>query len=434
MAHTLHTSLSRREVTGGLAAVLATTLSGWFARLAAWAAPLPRAARRNKACILLWMDGGPSHVDTFDPKPGAGSDFSGRFQAIDTTVPGIQIGERFPRLARQFQHCALLRGMCTEEADHGRARIYMHTGYKPGFGGVSYPSMGSIVSAEIGAADAPLPSFVVTGTPLNKYDFVSDPGYLGPQHAALAHPDADRGLENLEPLPNDAEFRRREAVLRELEDDFGREYRAPAAAAHRAVLDRAVRLMRSPSSQAFDIRLEPASVLEAYGDHEFGRGCLLARRLVEAGVAFVEVYSSNWDTHEQKSADAAAELMPHVDRGMAALLADLAERGMLQDTLVVWMGEFGRTPRINRHGGRDHYAKAWTTLLAGGGIQGGQAIGRTSATAAEVVDRPVGAGDFLATVCRALGIDETQERQTPIGRPVRLVPQDARPVEELFGS
>ncbi len=427
--------LNRRKLgQASLAAALGTSIPGWFRNLASCAEQARSAGTRRKACILLWMDGGPSHLDTFDPKPDASSDFSGAFDAIDTTVAGIQICERFPAMARQIQHCALLRGMTTEEADHGRARIYMHTGYKPGFGGVSYPSLGSIASAEIGDEGAPVPNFVTTGTPLNKYDFVTDPGYLGPRHAALVHYDPSRQLENLEPLPSETEFRRRERVLREMESQFARDYRSRPAATHQAVFDRAVRLMRSANSQAFDISQEPDSVREAYGDHEFGRGCLLARRLVEAGVTFVEVYSANWDTHEQKSADEASALMPHIDRGMAVLIADLADRGMLDDTLVIWMGEFGRTPRINRNGGRDHYAKAWTTVMAGAGIRGGQAVGRTDRTGADVVDRPVSAIDFMASICQALGIDAKKELNTPIGRPVQLVAKDATPIAELFGS
>jgi hypothetical protein len=437
MSQRVRRPLSRREWARlSAAGVLAggTGQSGWFGRLAAQAAaPTAATARRPKSCILLWMDGGPSHIDTFDPKPEASSDVHGELGAIDTDVPGIRIGEKFPLTSRIMRHAAVLRGMSTDEADHDRARIYMHTGYKPGFGGVNYPPLGSIVSAELGDPQFALPNFVVTGSPLGKYDFLTSPGYLGPRHQALAHADPSQPLANLRPPAAAGDFDGRAAVLAQLESEFERAYRAESAAAHRATFARAVSLMRSEHCRAFDLAEEPESVRTAYGEGRFGRGCLLARRLVEVGVRFVEVYLQNWDTHEKKSADAALELMPEVDRGMSTLVADLAERGLLEDTLVVWMGEFGRTPRINRNGGRDHYAKAWTSLLFGGGIRGGQAIGKTDDGGGQVVDRPIKAIDFMATLSKALGIDYKKMVNTSGGRPIRLVDTGAEPIAEVFG-
>ncbi len=380
------------------------------------------------------MDGGPrNHHDTFDPKPDAPAGVRGDLAAIATSVPGIQVSERFPKLARLMQHIAILRGMNTAEADHGRARIYMHTGYKPGAGGVTYPGLGSTVSAELGNPDSPLPNFVVTGAPLGKHEFLTNPGYRGPRHQPLAITDLSRGMENLAPAAAKDDFDDRVDVLDQLEREFSRTSKAGAAAAHRTTLRRAVQMMRSDKAKAFDLSQEPEPSRRPYGESKFGQGCLLARRLVEAGVPFVEVYHQGWDTHVNKTADDAKRLMTQVDDGMSALLRDLAQRGLLRDTLVIWMGEFGRTPRINGNGGRDHYARAWSTVLAGGGIKGGQVIGKTDANGATVVDRPIGVKDFMASVCRVLGIDYTSKITTPIGRPIRIVEAGEKVIGELFG-
>jgi hypothetical protein len=425
---------SRLSAAGVLSAGLSgSAQSGWFGRLAAHAETAGAApARRPKSCILLWMDGGPSHIDTFDPKPEASSAIRGELGAIDTDVPGIQIGEKFPQTSRLMRHAAVLRGMSTEEADHERARITMHTGYKPGFGGVNYPPLGSIASAELGDPSFALPNFVVTGSPLTKHDFLTSAGYLGPRHQGLVHADPAKPPANLRPPAGAGDFDARGEVLARLEAEFGRTYQAEAAEAHRTTFARAVQMMRSEHCRAFDLTEEPEAVRTAYGESRFGRGCLLARRLVEVGVRFVEVYLENWDTHEKRVADAALGLMPQVDQGMSALVGDLAERGLLDDTLVVWMGEFGRTPRINRNGGRDHYAKAWTSVLFGAGLRGGQVIGKTDADGGSVVDRPIKTIDFMATLAKALGIDYTKTVNTPGGRPIRLVDTGAQPIDGLF--
>ena len=430
MVHSQKPPLTRRELLKLSAAGIAgASLSGWLGALAARAA---EQKAKHKACVLLWMDGGPSHLDTFDPKPDAADNVRGEFKPIPTSVPGIQLGEKFPKLARLMEHAALLRGMSTEEADHGRARVYMHTGYKPGAGGLTYPGLGSIVSAELGRPEFPLPNFVVTGSPLGKYQFLTDPGYLGPRHQPLALADPSKGLDNLKPLAAPDDFDDRLSVLEQLEQSFAKTYKAEAADAHRTTLARAVQLLRSDKGKAFDLAQEPAAAREAYGDNYFGRGCLLARRLVEAGVPFVEVYLSNWDSHEKKVADQVKDLMTQVDLGMSALIGDLKQRGLLDGTLIIWMGEFGRTPRVNSNGGRDHYARAWSTLLAGGGLKGGQVIGKTDRDGAAVVEWPISVTDFMATVCQALGIDPTKRIDTPSGRPIRLVDKGANPIKELF--
>jgi hypothetical protein len=421
------TSLSRRDFLR-LSAVGAGTasLSGWLGVLAGRAA---EAGLKHKACILLWMDGGPSHLDTFDLKPEAPEGVRGEFKPIDTNVPGIQVSEHFPLFSRFANRAALLRGMSTAEGAHGRARYFMHTGYKEGSGGVVHPSLGALVSSELGRSEFPLPNFVAVGG--RSYGA----GFLGPRHQPLIVQNPALGVENLRPLVNDTAFERRVGLLEEMEQAFFREYKAGAAHAHRTTYKRAVQLMQSKEARAFDLSAEPEKVRAAYGDTRFGNGCLLARRLVEVGVPFVEVVLPGWDTH-QNNFERTKNLSAQVDPAMAALLRDLLERGLLDSTLVIWMGEFGRTPRINSRGaqpGRDHYPRAWTSVLVGGGIRGGQVVGKTDPNGAGVSDRPIPALDFLATVCRALGIDHTKQNPTPIGRPIRIVDKGAKPLPEVVG-
>jgi hypothetical protein len=416
-------TLSRRDFLRLSAAGVATTsLSGWLPVLAARAA---ETGVKHKACILLWMEGGPSHKDTFDMKPGTAN--GGEFKPIPTSVPGIQVSEHLPKFARQMQHAAIVRGMSTTEGAHERARVYMHTGYKPGVGGLVYPSMGAIVSSELGREDAALPNFVAIGRGYGA-------GFLGPHHQPLIVTDAAKGVENLKPLVDVKEFGDRIGLLEEMEKGFLRDYKASAGVDHRTTYERAVKLMRSKEAKAFDLDQEPASARQAYGGTKFGDGCLLARRLVEAGIPFVEVTLGGWDTH-QDNFDRVKNLSAQVDPAMSTLVKELEERGLLDSTLVIWMGEFGRTPKINARGakpGRDHYPRAWSTVLAGGGIKGGRVVGKTDAEGAAVVERPVSAVDFMATVCQALGIDYTKQNQTPIGRPVRIADKGAQPIKELF--
>ncbi len=416
--------LSRRDALKLAAAgVTGVSLSGWLGVLAGRAAATQA---RHKACILLWMDGGPSHKDTFDLKPGTAN--AGEFKPIPTAVPGVQISEHFPKLARLMNHAAILRGMSTGEGAHGRAKYYLHTGYKEGQGGLTYPSLGSIVSAELGRPQFPLPNFVSVGN----RSFGS--GFLGAHHQPLIVTDPARGVENLKSPAGADHFRGRLGLLEEMEQAFFREHRAGAATDHRTTYRRAVTLMRSREAKAFDLSLEPAASRAAYGNSRFGDGCLLARRLVEAGVSFVEVTLGGWDTH-QNNFERVKTLSQQVDPAMSALITDLRQRGLLDSTLVIWMGEFGRTPRINKRGakpGRDHYPRAWSTVLAGGGIKGGQVVGKTDTEGAAVVERPTSALDFLATVCQLLGINYQKQNQTPIGRPVRIVDKGAKPLTELF--
>ncbi len=399
------------------AAAAGSTLTGWLGRLAAATDDHPPA----KSCILLWMSGGPSHLDTFDLKPQAPDHIRGEFRPIDTTVPGIQISEHFPQLARLMQHAAILRSMSTVESDHQLATYHLHTGYQQRAGGVSFPSLGSMVARELGERDVPLPNFVCIGAGPRH---ATRAGFLGPDFQPLDVTDPARGVDFIEPLTTPNQFLRQYDLLTHLETSFQERYRAEAARAHSATLSRAVRLMTSEQKRAFDLSQEPEAVRDRYGRGAFGQGCLMARRLIEAGVRCVEVLMGDgvaWDTHRDNFPRTRA-LSAEVDVGMAALIEDLQQRGRLDSTLVVWMGEFGRSPQTTSDGGRNHWAKAWSTVLAGGGIRGGQVVGRTDRDAAEVLDRPISVTDFLGTICTILGIDYTRENRAPgVERPIPIV-------------
>jgi Protein of unknown function (DUF1501) len=417
------------------------TLSGWLGRLAA-AAP---AGRRPKSCILLWMAGGPSHIDTFDPKPDAPENVRGEFRAIETSVPGIRISEHFPRFARLMQHAAILRGMSTLESDHKLATYHLHTGYQNRAGAVSFPSLGAIVAKELGKRDVALPNFVTIGRGPKE---ALSAGFLGPDNQPLAVNDPARGLDFIEPAGAPEQFERQMGLLRGFDAAFHDRHQSAAGEAHRTSIDRAVKLMTSQQKQAFDLSREPDALREAYspparpdprptggkmaggkmaGGGErpgsFGQACLMARRLVEAGVPFVEVVMGDgvgWDTHRDNFPRTRA-LSLECDAAMAALVADLKSRGLLDSTLVVWMGEFGRSPQCTG-GGRNHWSRAWSTVLIGGGIKGGQVIGRTDRDGAAVVDRPISVPDFLGTVCTILGIDYKRKNYPPgVERPIPIV-------------
>jgi uncharacterized protein (DUF1501 family) len=405
------------ETRSGRRSFVTTLAGGLFGALAADAL-LAREARaggpppKAKACIVLWMNGGPSHVDTFDPKPGAPG--GGPFKAIKTRAPGLQICEHLPRVAEQAHHLAVVRGMTSKEGNHDRARHLLHTSYAPN-PTVMHPSLGAWVSEELGAGAADLPAFVSIGGPS------AGPGFLGAQHAPFVLKDAEKPPENAA-YANDvdeARFDRRREALARLEDHFAAEDVDPRVAGRRAVYDKAVRLMRSPALSAFDIEGEPLAVRKAYGDSAFGRGCLAARRLVEAGVKLVEVTLSGWDTHQDNFTRTQA-LMGALDPAMAALLADLDKRRLLSSTLVVWMGEFGRTPRVNANEGRDHYPGAWTAVLAGGGVRGGVARGKTDADGGKVVEKPAAVSDLFTTLVMQMGIDPNKSFTAPSGRPITI--------------
>ncbi|WP_395738748.1 DUF1501 domain-containing protein [Prosthecobacter sp.] len=452
----MNTTIPRRQFLGTTGTTIGAglPLSGWLGRLAA-AAP---EGRRPKACILLWMAGGPSHIDTFDPKPDAPADIRGEFSAIETSVSGIRISEHFPRFAQFMQHAAILRGMSTQESDHKLATYQLHTGYQNRAGAVSFPTLGALVSKELGKQDVALPNFITIGRGPQE---ALTSGFLGPDHQPLAVNDPIRGLDFVEPAGEPAQFRRQLDLLQGFDAAFHSRFQSPAAEAHHKAVERAVRLMNSQQKEAFDLSREPASMRDLYSPPpavtapapgaggkmgkmvssgasagSFGQGCLMARRLVEAGVPFVEVVMGDgvgWDTHRDNFPRVRA-LSLECDAAMAALVTDLKSRGLLDSTLVVWMGEFGRTPQCTG-GGRNHWSKAWSTVLIGGGIRGGQVVGQTDRDGATVVDRPISVPDFLATICTILGIDYKQKNRPPgVDRPIPIVDtsKDVKVISEVI--
>jgi hypothetical protein len=433
-------SLSRRDLLRlSTAGVLGWSMSGWLDRLAAATADSPQ---RKRSCILLWMNGGPTQTDTFDLKPGTAN--GGPYKEISTAVAGIKISEHLPKLAKHTNRMTIVRSMHTKEADHGRATYLMRTGRLPG-GPVQYPVLGSFLSKELERPTDELPGFVS----ISPFRFFSpaaySSGFLGPQYAPLIvgenanfQPqqgnaiDAALKVSDLD-LPSDVSGKRSSArvnILEDMEQEFLASRPDAAAHSHRTAYQRAVTLMRSAAARAFDLNDEPSSLRDRYGRDLFGQSCLLARRLVERGVPFVEVTLNNWDTH-QDNFNQVKRLSGLLDAGWATLMDDLQARGLLDSTLIVWMGEFGRTPRINGANGRDHWATSWSTVLAGGGIKGGQVVGRTSADGMSVEDRPVSVPDFLGTVCLALGLDPRTQNQSNVGRPIRLVEPTAKPIKEV---
>lgn len=369
--------------------------------------------KQGMACILLWMQGGPSQFDTFDPKPGHAN--GGDVKAIATKAEGIQVADTLPKLAGQADKLAVVRSMTTKEGNHQRATYLMHTSYVPS-SSVNYPTLGSAVSHTIRNTAGELPSFVRIGRTANS----GNGGFLGTEFDAFSMASATRLPDNTKPTTDIARYQKRMGLLGRLEGASGPQIDPDQIADHRKLYEQAQRMILSPTMEAFDISRESDQVRDAYGRTEFGAGCLLARRLVETGVTFVEVSLGNWDTH-QDNRDRTKQLCGQLDQPFAYLLEDLAQRGMLERTLVVWMGEFGRTPRLNPRSGRDHYPRAFSAALAGAGVRGGQVIGATDAGGEDVEDVPVTEKDMFQTVYKALKIDAAKENMSPIGRPIKLV-------------
>jgi uncharacterized protein (DUF1501 family) len=386
--------------------------------------------KRGMACILLFMSGGPSQLETFDPKPDTKN--GGPTKAMPTAASGIHIAEGWNNVAKLMNDIAVIRSMTNKEGAHPRAQYQLHTGYVP-LGAVKYPTLGSIVAAELGDPRFDLPNFVSIsgGGPAMAVANIGS-GFLGVQAAPFVVANPLRLPNNVE-LPKgvtDQRFGRRLDVLQELEQEFAEAGGKVRVEDHKTVYENASRLVRSPRLKAFDVGQEPEALRERYGRTPFGQGCLLARRLIEQGVTFVEVESFGWDTHLDNF-NRVAQLRGAVDPAFGTLVADLKERGMLDKTLVIWMGEFGRTPRINPRTGRDHYPRAFNVALAGAGIKGGRVVGSTSADGMDVAERPVTVPDLFCTFCQALKINPRKENISSLGRPIKIV-DGGEPVKELF--
>ncbi len=377
--------------------------------------------QKGRACIVLWMAGGPSQFETFDPKPGAKT--QGPTKAIATSVPGIQVAEHWVRTATVMKDLAVIRSMTSKEGNHGRATYLLHTSYPPS-GGIVHPGFGSLVAQQIGPADSELPSFVsISGQSVG-------PSFLGVRYAPFVVTDPNQPPDNLaSPVSKDRLDRRLE-LMKDLEAPLARTGAGPLVKDHQTLYGQTAKLVQSARTRAFRLDEEPQRTRDAYGRSAFGQGCLMARRLVESGVTFVEVQSSGWDTHGNEL-PTLKKLIPPVDQATAALVADLKARGMLEKTLVVWMGEFGRMPHINLTAGRDHYPQAFNVALAGAGVRGGRVIGATDREGVEVAERPVSVADLFCTFCKALDINPREETQSNVGRPLKIV-ETGRAVEEVF--
>ena len=371
---------------------------------------------RQMACILLWMSGGPSQLDTWDPKPG--TDTGGETRAIATSVPGIQLAHHFPRTARMLDDVAIIRSMTNKEGNHQRATYQLHTGYAPS-GTVKHPSFGCVVGAELGQPKFDLPHIVSIGT--RDVGPGQGAGILGVKYEPFQVPDPLKPPLNVALGVPPSRFARRLNLMHALEvAGFGNSGGLDRVTEHHAVYKQTAGMVLSPQMRAFDVAHESAQTRAMYGETPFGQGCLLARRLVESGVTFVEVRSNGWDNHT-KVTDGVAKNAGGVDPGFASLVADLKQRGMLDRTLVIWMGEFGRTPKINPNAGRDHFPRVFSVAMAGGGVRGGQVIGSSTADGTAVKDQPVTVTDLMTSFCHSLKIDPTKENISPQGRPIKIV-------------
>lgn len=384
-----------------------------------------RERARAKSCILLWLDGGPSHLETFDLKPDAPAEVRGPFRPIETNCNGIRISEMLPQSARVCDKLAIIRSVTSPLGEHGLANHYLLTGYKPS-PVLQYPSIGSVVT-HIRGGSPTLPPYIAIPEAR-----AANSGFLG----AVAEPFATGGdpsradfrVRDLDFFPgvNEARLRRRSEYLAEF-DAVQAAHESQAAEADIS-FGRAYRLITSTEAKrAFDLSSEPPDVRVQYGPRMFGQSCLLARRLVERGVPFVTVTNTGWDTHDglalrlrdgYAGAKVGVGLVPTFDLGFAALIRDLSDRGLLDETLVIAMGEFGRTPKLNARGGRDHWPRVFSTVLAGGGIRGGQVLGASDLVGESPLDNPITPNDLVRTIYTILGIDPDHELRTGDGRPV----------------
>lgn len=400
---------------GFLGSALGAILANGF-HLSSSAAP----PANDRSVIVLWMRGGQSHIDSFDPKTG--SKEAGEFGQIQTRIPGVQFTDRLPKLAAIADKLTVLRSVVGEESEHNRAQYYANTGFRP-LASMDAPGIGSVVSHELGpvpmkrADRSGLASFVA----INENPWAG-PGYLGLEHSAFMVYEPKFGPQNLGTREEalSPRFQQRAKLLSAFDENNGVTGAHPLTVERQRAREQAIAMMLSPKQSAFDLKRASPALRAAYGDGKFGQGCLMARQLIAAGVRFVEVHLDGWDSHVDNF-KTQARLLTELDGTLSTLIRDLEEHGLLEQTLIVCMGEFGRTPHINPRGGRDHHAACWSALLAGGCIRTGQVYGETSPRGSYATKNPVKIPDLLATLFTAVGIDPNKEYTDSGGKPVRLV-------------
>jgi hypothetical protein len=409
-------------------------------------AAAPELKKNNKSLVIFWMGGGPSHMDLWDLKPGDPN--GGEFKPIKTSADGVEISEVLPTIAGQMKHLSIIRSLVTNEGSHERGTVLMNTGRAPN-PVVPYPAMGSVASSLLTPKDLPLPGFIGVGGTAQRIGS----GFLGMANAPFSVQNAGRPPENIathaslgtDKMAEERE-RRRQRLFYELEDNFAqgafphikstkstagerdkeeaelREQAGSAAQAHTAVYKKGFDLTISPLRNVFDVAKEPKAVIDAYGGMQngFGMGALMARKLVEKGVTAVEIDLGGWDNHGNIFNTIKMGNGPRLDKGMGTLVKELVERGRWEDTVVLWMGEFGRTPKINQNGGRDHWGRVWSVVVGGGAIKGGQVYGSTSKDGMDVGDKPCSIGDLFATVYKGLGLDPATQIRDNLGRPLNI--------------
>jgi uncharacterized protein (DUF1501 family) len=415
-------AISRRNFLLGSSAGL---LGGFAAMVEPAAAQ--QLQRQQKRVLAIFMAGGVSQLETWDPKPGTPT--GGPFQAIPTTVPGTHICELLPYTAQQMHRLAIVRSLNTAEDDHGKGRYIMETGRRQ-TRGETYPHLGAAIAKLLAVEGNPLPGFLHVapggaGGGANR----ADSAFLGPRFASITLADGNPPANMLRPanLSEQADAGR-DALRTRLNQRFALGRRSADTEAYTTTYDQAAQIMARRN--LFELTGEPRSLRDRYGSHDFGRHCLLARRLLEAGVTFVKVTHAEYDTHHENF-DFHIEQLGEFDRTFATLIDDLAQRGLLESTLVVVMSEFGRTPTINRNMGRDHWSRAWGVALAGCGIRAGACLGRTNENGTAVVDRQVNGGHLFHTYLRAVGLDSRRNHYHD-GRPIPMADPQAGPIQELL--
>ncbi|MBT8038266.1 MAG: DUF1501 domain-containing protein [Verrucomicrobiae bacterium] len=385
---------------------------------------------KAKSVIYLFMSGGMTHIDTLDPKPNAPAEIRGETQTINTNVDGIQLGHCLPGLAKHMDQVALIRSMSTTQGAHAQGRYYMRTGYAPR-SSIVHPSPGAWANRLMGDANKDMPSYIT----VNCGSSHPGAGFMEAQYAPLPIGDAMAGLQNSRPARNmdDAQFHQQLNLRQQLDHEFDQKFARGQKNVrdYNEAFDAAVKLMKSKDLEAFDLSQEGKDSHMLYGTSRFGKGVLLARRLVERGVRFVEVEYGGFDWHNDNFGEMENK-MPALDQALSALLADLQAKGLLDTTLIVLGTEFGRSPQINTNAGRNHYPKAFSTLMAGGGIQGGQVHGATDTSGSNVTSGKVSATDFNATIAHALGLPHDQVIYSASKRPFRMGGRDGKPLTHLF--